>query len=475
MRAVLRVALVKMLLAAAVATGAAQDDEESLEDYSCNFCHGNDGTLAGVEENKHLIVTHEDLKADVHWQKGLRCHDCHGGNPKLDDYVDHRDDAGFRPLQSLADMPGFCGHCHSDTQYMRRFRPSPRTDQEMEYWTSGHGQRLRQAGEDYKKALEAAKDGEEAPVFEDPKVATCLDCHSPGGKHNMLAVADQKSPVYVTHVAETCAKCHSDAELMADRTYHGKPLGHDQYEEWKQSVHGQAMLEKGDLSAPTCNDCHGNHGAVPPEVDSVANACGTCHNKVATLFAETRMKHRFEEEGLPGCAACHGNHQTQHPSDAMLGMDGEAFCNRCHKDNQFGATLAGATAAVKMRDGLENLKTQIAVAEHTIEEAERLGMEVRGPRFDLRQARDALTNARSVIHTFSPESVQEAIGEGLTATANVTASANAALAEHANRRIWLAATLAPILLVVGLLLLYIRALPIPAVQATSQAEQLPEH
>ena len=81
-----------------------------------------------------------------------------------------------------------------------------------------------------------------------------------------------------------------------------------------------AILEKGDLSAATCNNCHGNHGAVPPEVGSVANACGTCHGKIAGLFADTSMKHRFEEEKLPGCATCHSNHKIQLPSDKMVGM-----------------------------------------------------------------------------------------------------------------------------------------------------------
>ena len=33
-----------------------------------------------------------------------------------------------------------------------------------------------------------------------------------------------------------------------------------------KSVHGKALLEKGDLSAPTCNNCHGNHGAAPPQI-----------------------------------------------------------------------------------------------------------------------------------------------------------------------------------------------------------------
>ena len=58
-------------------------------------------------------------------------------------------------------------------------------------------------------------------------------------------------------------------------------LPSDAYAKWATSVHFQARA-KGDASAPTCNSCHGNHGAAPPEVGSVANVCGTCH----ATFAE---------------------------------------------------------------------------------------------------------------------------------------------------------------------------------------------
>ena len=158
---------------------------------------------------------------------------------------------------------------------------------------------------------------------------------------------------------------------MAGRMYHGQPLGHDQYEKWKQSVHGQAMLEKGDLSAATCNNCHGNHGALPPGVNSVANACGACHGKIATLFAETQMKHKFENIGLPGCVTCHGQHDITKPSDKMLGMADGAVCNRCHNpaNPQYGATVAGADVARKMRAGLDQLEQEIGQAEANIQES----------------------------------------------------------------------------------------------------------
>jgi predicted CXXCH cytochrome family protein len=431
-------------LAATRSWGQAPTSSETAlpQDYSCTICHSKTGELWS---DVIPAVDEKDLAHDIHWQKGIRCHDCHGGSPTLAEFTKHREDDSFRSGRSPLDLPAFCGHCHSSIDYMRRFAPSARTDQEAEYWTSGHGRRLK-----------ASAEGENAQV--DEGVATCVKCH---GGHGILAVNDTNSSVYPTRVAQTCARCHSDEKLMAGRTYNDRPLGHQQYEQWLQGVHGRALLEKGDLSAPACNDCHGNHGALPPGVDSVANACGSCHGKVAGLFAETRMKHKFEEAGLPGCATCHGSHLTSHPTDELLGMGEAAVCSKCHnpQNPQYGATVAGAEGAKAMRSRLEDLKRGIGEAEAKIREAERLGMEVRGPRFDLRQAFDALTNARTLVHSFKPGPVEEALSEGLTVTSDVRERADAALAEHTNRRVWLATSLAPILIVVSLLLLYIRRLP----------------
>ena len=154
-------------------------------------------------------------------------------------------------------------------------------------------------------------------------------------------------------------------------------------------------------------------GPVPPQVDSVANACGTCHGKVAKLFADTRMKHKFEAVGLPGCATCHGNHEIHHPTDAMLGMQSGAVCLRCHEQGKFGATIAGAkTAAAAPRRPRTNSRAGSSTAQDTLGEAERLGMEVSQPQFTLRKASDALTNARSLIHTFQPGPVETALADG---------------------------------------------------------------
>jgi hypothetical protein len=414
------------------------------DDYSCVVCHRQGGFLWAETTP---VVDEKAIAGDIHWQKGLRCHDCHGGSPALESFKNHRDDPTFRSVGSRESIPGFCGHCHSNIDYMREYNPSARTDQEAEYWTSGHGRRLK-----------ASTEGENPQI--DMAVATCVDCH---GHHGILAANDSGSPVYPTHVAETCSRCHSDVQRMNGRTYHDRPLGHDQFDQWKLSVHGRAMLEKGDLSAATCNDCHGNHGALPPGVNSVANACGTCHGKIAKLFADTLMKHRFEESGLPGCVTCHGTHNISQPSDEMLGIADGTVCVRCHNPEhpQYGATVAGADTARKMRMGLDKLKHEIQLAETDVREAERLGMQVRGPRFDLRQAFDALTNARTLVHSFSPGPIEVALNEGLQVTSDVRGAAEGALHEYTRRRIWLACSLVPILIVVGLLLYCIRSMPTP--------------
>ncbi len=332
------------------------------EENNCLLCHGNKDVWEG--EQMKLCVTEADLSRDIHWQKGLRCVDCHGGNPKTDDVREaHAEEDGFRAVKSPADVPDFCGKCHANIEYMRHYVASPRTDQLSEYWTSAHGKQLKATG--------------------DPKVATCISCHDkPHGsaeekaRHGIRPVAELESPVYRTRVAKTCGSCHSDPEHMKGALYHGKPLPCDEYAKWRQSVHGKAMMDQGDLSAATCNNCHGNHGAVPPQVDSVANACGACHGKIAKLFSATLMKHKFEEAGLPGCVTCHRNHDIAKPTDEMLGMKDAAVCAKCHAHGKYGADIAGASQPRTLRSDLDKFKLSISVAENTLQKAEELGMEV---------------------------------------------------------------------------------------------------
>jgi hypothetical protein len=136
-----------------------------------------------------------------------------------------------------------------------------------------------------------------------------------------------------------------------------------------------------------------------------------------------------------------------------------AVCVRCHQTGKHGATLAGAQVARTIRSGFDRLREEIRRADTTLALAERLGMEVSQPKFELRDAVSALTNARTVMHSFQVKPVEEALAEGQTVVAKVQHQADRALEQHHFRRIWLAGSLVPILIVIGLLLLYIRRLP----------------
>jgi hypothetical protein len=297
----------------------------AIKPTSCTSCHGSD--LFQAKDRAKVQKFHDD----VHAQVGLSCHDCHGGNPDPNADMATAMDPKFKANPFIGtpkrtQIPEFCGRCHSSADYMKRFNPAARVDQLTEYRTSVHGKRLAQG---------------------DENVATCIDCHS---VHDIRRKSNPDAPVYATHVAETCSRCHSDPERMA--AYHTPT---DQYAHWRISVHAKAMFEKNDLTAPTCNDCHGNHGATPPGVQSVAFICGSCHAREAELFrkspkAEGWARHnellatgskcgdchddaraKVTIKQFSDCVTCHENHAVLRPSVAMIGTLPDVPCAFCHE------------------------------------------------------------------------------------------------------------------------------------------------
>lgn len=330
-----------LLFATAIAVTApvrvcAQD--EAPQDNQCLACHGT--AELWEDDRPRLYVTADHMAGDVHWQKGISCQDCHGGNAATIEWREaHAAVDGFRKIASPADMPAFCGHCHSDEDYMRGRRSLLPTDQEAEYWTSGHGRQLKLAGDEYKKTLEGLPPGDTPPEMELPPVATCVSCHSVGKKHHIVAVDDPNSPVYPTRVAHMCAECHSNAELMAGRTFQERPLGHDQFERWQNSAHGQAMAG-GDLTAATCNDCHGNHGSV--SASQLTLMCGNCHKDQLidvrkSVHAKAGPKNPSTGAGtLMECTKCHGDDVhgmlPADDSESPVFLEHQvALCGNCHE------------------------------------------------------------------------------------------------------------------------------------------------
>ncbi len=387
----------------------------------CETCHRDQTQPALAAPFRDFAGT------DVHRDRGFTCVDCHGGNPNETDKAKAKAPAtGFKGKPAGQMVIAVCSRCHSDAALMRKYAPKQRVDQAAEYATSVHGQRL---------------------VKGDTKVATCVSCH---GAHGVRLVSDARSPVYVLNVAATCTRCHADAEHMKGYTLpDGSPLPTDQRAKYEKSVHHAAMVQQNDLSAPTCNDCHGNHGAAPPGVGAIANVCGTCHTVFATKFALSTHSQIFERS----CVECHSNHEIAKPTDAMLGTDKTALCSNCHSEGD-----NGHKAATAMRSEIEKLKDAIARSQALVASAENAGMEMGDQSLALREAGNHLTLARTEMHAFDPKAVDTVLQAGLGITQKVDAEGQAALAEVSFRKTGLAVSLGAILLVVVALSLKIRTL-----------------
>lgn len=358
---------------------------------------------------------------DIHHQQGLGCADCHGGNPNDDSMNAMSPAKGFRGVPSKAQIPAFCGRCHSDPSYMRKFNPGLRTDQVSEYFTSVHGKRLKQG---------------------DSKVAVCVDCHS---VHNIRAVTDTRAPVYPTHVAETCAHCHADANYMK-----GYKIPTNQYKLYKKSVHAAAM-ENGDTSAPTCTTCHGNHGATPPGVSSVANVCGTCHAMNQQLFEKSPHGPAFARMGLPGCVQCHSNHEILSPKDSWVGTGSKAICVTCHVGGDNGYKTAQQISA-----GLDKLKATYQKADDVLNKAEKSGMEVSSARVEMTNAHSDLIKARVTVHSFNAADVLKITNQGTATASKAYEDGVDALKESDYRRKGLAIALIAIVIAISGLYFKIR-------------------
>ncbi|MBI5241670.1 MAG: cytochrome c3 family protein [Elusimicrobia bacterium] len=382
----------------------------------CIVCHA-------ALEAKHKAVL-RSFQQDIHNQKGLSCHSCHGGDPSKADMGEAMSpEAGFVGAPKPAEVPAFCGKCHSQARLMKRYNPSVPVDQEEKYWTSRHGERLK-AG--------------------DEKVATCASCHT---AHSILPPKDPRSTVYAKNVPATCGACHSDAKRMK-----GYGLPTDQAAKYSGSVHGKALLERGDSAAPACNSCHGNHGATPPGVADISLTCGQCHAGNMELFAKSPMASTWGKKRFHVCATCHGHHDISHPDTALL--DGEkGVCRKCHRPGD-----PGSRTAEEMKGLLDGMQSAYEAADGGLKAAEAKGMDVAAGWDALQEAKQAFFQARTAVHSFRVAAVQEKVTSGLAAAQKAAETARKAVWEFSRRRIGLGVATLLITFLVVVLCLKIRDL-----------------
>ena len=408
---------------------------ELLLQNNCVLCHSDSANQSGdtlftAAPGTTTPASHMNLKEvveDVHFRRGVSCAGCHGGDPTADLGHDHVKEWPEKDRQkNRAWVVQFCARCHSDPAKMHEFNPSLPTDQLAKFKDSPHGRTLLEKHDD--------------------RAPSCVSCH---GVHGIRPAKDPQSKVYAQRVPETCGACHSDSKIMAGFTRaDGSPLPTTQLAEYRTSVHGHALLVRGDLGAPACNTCHGNHAASPPGVAQVSRSCSLCHSANASLFDGSKHKHAFDQHNWPECGQCHSNHAIAKTHDFMLGTGSGQLCGDCHreyaKDNP---------ECIKTADYFHDTITKMDQARtRFIAASEKIaarGLDVEPISNELNELTDTLKKSRTYVHSFSRNTFQQVAAPGEQAVQRTDVLVNKASEEYKYRQIGLAVSIG----LIGLLML----------------------
>ena len=263
----------------------------------CIICHQKPGLKkvlpSGAEVS--VYVDRKLLRASSH--RRLKCQDCHI-------------DVTIIPHKGLKIGRVHCERCH----YHGAPKGVPQPDSiYQKYWNSVHGRKVK-AG--------------------DPRAPWCQNCH---GGHGVFPPDNPRSTVYKKNIPATCGKCHKK-----------------EYEEYRTSVHGVALLKKGIMAVPACVDCHGKHDVYSPgkpyssvNPRKVPETCTKCHAdqalmrkfKVSLNPAKTYKESfhgialEFGELRAANCSSCHGVHNIYAPSDPRSTVNKANIpktCGKCH-------------------------------------------------------------------------------------------------------------------------------------------------
>lgn len=350
-------------LAPAVAPNGAADDDRLAtvpvagsqiprDEVQCATCHTEPFLWEG--EKQRYFVAQDVLDHDVHWQKGVVCSDCHGGDPTTLEYAEahaqlvpsnqlrqrcvvcHNDQklgllkgvhakAGEKDDRGLG-LPLDCVKCHGTNAH----EILPANDQRSPVFLMNQVHTCGSCHEEHRSTYEKTVHGK--GLFESGLMVTavCADCH---GAHGIYYAADRRSTLHRSNVVATCSKCH---QLIGDRL--------------QKSIHsreGQLGLATENPAPggrvkrlPSCTDCHQGHHLLSSDVPDfrlqVDNACGNCHADLSSRYALSTHGELTRQgyAAAANCADCHGSHDilpVMDP-DSMLapGKNRLHTCQKCH-------------------------------------------------------------------------------------------------------------------------------------------------
>ncbi|MCX6134181.1 MAG: cytochrome c3 family protein [Ignavibacteriales bacterium] len=270
------------------------------ENTDCLGCH-NDKSLEGTRAGRKISVFVDEKKFGGSVHAALTCVSCH-------------EDLSGKELPHEGSLkPVKCGTCHSSEEALHA--------------KSLHG-----------KAVSRG----------DQLAPRCKDCH---GNHNILSAKDPKSPISVLQVPFLCGKCHKEGSpVTAQRTIHQDHI----LENFSESIHGQALFQKGLTVAPNCASCHTPH-SILPHTDpassiargNISKTCTKCHGQIEIVHRKVIRGELWEKQAnvLPACVDCHQPHKIRKVfyTQGMADKD----CLRCHENKNMKSSKDGRSLFVK--------------------------------------------------------------------------------------------------------------------------------
>ncbi len=283
-------------------------NQAGVSNESCLECHAVPGVSLTLDDGESfsVYIDPDEFNQSVHGAGGYACVQCH---TDLEGYPHPEFQASDRRDLALA-LYDACFRCHS-------------------------GQYERTLDSVHQRALDSGN----------REAAICTDCH---GAHNTHKLTDSSSgqllPEARLRIPITCAKCHN--------AIYGKYL---------TSVHGDALVNDGNLDVPTCINCHGVHNIEDPTTARFRllspSICANCHTNpelmdkyglstevlntyVADFHGTTVEIFSKVSPDAPTnkavCYDCHGIHDIQSVSDPAGGLEFRqnllARCQVCHPD-----------------------------------------------------------------------------------------------------------------------------------------------
>lgn len=146
----------------------------------------------------------------------------------------------------------------------------------------------------------------------------CQACHTEIETYPHPAITFQTRRELSRSYYKSCQKCHST-----------------NFEKAQDSIHAQVSAEHPE--APVCTDCHSAHYVQAPDEPRtlISTTCSTCHTEIYLQYKESIHGSALINEDnpdVPVCTDCHGVHNIQDPRTEQFRINSPEMCANCHAD-----------------------------------------------------------------------------------------------------------------------------------------------